>query len=108
MAEVPSHELLVRWRDNDAKLALDRQLPSAGVSDDPNVEKARGVLGDLVEARDAAGREFGATRLVELIRGNRHAGARDLVDAIFAALDAFRGETPPHDDMTAVALRITD
>jgi sigma-B regulation protein RsbU (phosphoserine phosphatase) len=61
----------------------------------------------VFEARDAVGREFGAKRLLDLIRGNRHAGARELVDTIFAALDAFRGETPPHDDMTAVAIKIT-
>jgi phosphoserine phosphatase RsbU/P len=61
----------------------------------------------VFEARDVAGREFGAKRLVDLIRGNCHAGARELVDAIFAALDAFRGETLPHDDMTAVAIKIT-
>ncbi len=61
----------------------------------------------VFEARDAAGREFGARRLVDLVRANRQAGARELVDAIFEALDAFRGETPPHDDMTAVAIKIT-
>jgi sigma-B regulation protein RsbU (phosphoserine phosphatase) len=61
----------------------------------------------VFEARDAAGGEFGATRLVEVITKNRHTGSRGLVDAIFAALDAFRGDTPPHDDMTAVAIKIT-
>jgi sigma-B regulation protein RsbU (phosphoserine phosphatase) len=61
----------------------------------------------VFEARDAAGGEFGATRLVDLVRGNRHKGARDLVDTIFRALDEFRGDTPPHDDMTAVAIKIT-
>ena len=61
----------------------------------------------VFEARDADGREFGARRLVDLVRANRQAGARELVDAIFEALDAFRGETPPHDDMTAVAIKIT-
>jgi hypothetical protein len=29
------------------------------------------------------------------------------VDAIFAAVQDFRGETAPNDDMTAVAIRIT-
>ena len=33
--------------------------------------------------------------------------AREIVDAIFAAVQEFRGDTPPNDDMTAVALRIT-
>jgi sigma-B regulation protein RsbU (phosphoserine phosphatase) len=61
----------------------------------------------VFEARDAANTEFGAKRLLDVIRQNRDAGAHALVDAIFAALDAFRGETPPHDDMTAVAIKIT-
>lgn len=32
--------------------------------------------------------------------------ARELVDAIFAAVQEFRGETTPNDDMTAVAIKI--
>jgi sigma-B regulation protein RsbU (phosphoserine phosphatase) len=61
----------------------------------------------VFEARDAAGGEFGPTGLVDVIGRHRHTSARELVDAIFAAVDAFRGDTPPHDDMTAVAIRIT-
>jgi serine phosphatase RsbU (regulator of sigma subunit) len=48
-----------------------------------------------------------AQRLVDVIRGHRHEGSRELVDTIFQAVDEFRGETPPHDDMTAVAITIT-
>ena len=33
--------------------------------------------------------------------------SREIVDAIFAAVHAFRGDEPPNDDMTAVAVRIT-
>jgi serine phosphatase RsbU (regulator of sigma subunit) len=33
--------------------------------------------------------------------------SRDLVDSIVVELDAFRGDTPPTDDMTAVAIKIT-
>jgi serine phosphatase RsbU (regulator of sigma subunit) len=32
--------------------------------------------------------------------------AREIVDAIFTAVQEFRGDTPPNDDMTAVALKI--
>ena len=32
---------------------------------------------------------------------------RDLVDAIFSAVQDFRGDTLPNDDMTAVALKVT-
>jgi sigma-B regulation protein RsbU (phosphoserine phosphatase) len=61
----------------------------------------------VFEARNAVGSEFGEGRLLDVIKEKRHAGSQQLVDAIFAAVDAFRGETPPHDDMTAVAVKIT-
>jgi phosphoserine phosphatase RsbU/P len=61
----------------------------------------------VFEANDALGREFGADRLLDVIRGVRRQPAKEIVDAIFAAVQDFRGETMPNDDMTAVALRIT-
>jgi len=61
----------------------------------------------VLEANDALGREFGGERLLEVVSSNRRGTARDLVDAIFAAVHEFRGDTPPNDDMTAVALKIT-
>jgi sigma-B regulation protein RsbU (phosphoserine phosphatase) len=61
----------------------------------------------IFEAQDALGREFGARRLVEVVEATGQGSAKDLVDAIFAAVQEFRGHTPPNDDMTAVALRMT-
>jgi len=61
----------------------------------------------VCEANDALGREFGVGRLLHVVSQSRHKGARELVDAIFAAVQDFRGDTPPNDDMTAVALKIT-
>jgi sigma-B regulation protein RsbU (phosphoserine phosphatase) len=61
----------------------------------------------VFEANDALGREFGAERLMEVVAAARQVPARGLVDAIFAAVLEFRGDTPPNDDMTAVALKIT-
>jgi sigma-B regulation protein RsbU (phosphoserine phosphatase) len=60
----------------------------------------------VFEANDALGREFGAERLLEVIGAVRTSTAREIVDAIFSAVQEFRGETPPNDDMTAVALKI--
>jgi sigma-B regulation protein RsbU (phosphoserine phosphatase) len=60
----------------------------------------------VFEANDALGREFGADRLLDVVRAERQKPARELVDAIFAAVQEFRGDTPPNDDMTAVALKI--
>ncbi len=59
------------------------------------------------EANDALGREFGYARLLAVVDRTRHRPAREIVDAIFAAVQEFRGDTPPNDDMTAVALKIT-
>src|SRR5262245_18494330 len=61
----------------------------------------------VFEANDALGREFGADRILELVREVRSRSAREIVDAIFAAVQEFRGDTPPNDDMTAVALKVT-
>jgi phosphoserine phosphatase RsbU/P len=60
----------------------------------------------VFEANDALGREFGAERLLQVVNETRAKTAREIVDAIFAAVQDFRGDTPPNDDMTAVALRI--
>ena len=60
----------------------------------------------VFEANDALGREFGVERLLDVVTAMQQRPARELVDAIFAAVEEFRGETPPNDDMTAVALKI--
>jgi phosphoserine phosphatase RsbU/P len=61
----------------------------------------------VFEANDALGREFGIERLLAVVTAARDQPARALVDAIFSAVQDFRGDTPPNDDMTAVAIRIT-
>jgi sigma-B regulation protein RsbU (phosphoserine phosphatase) len=61
----------------------------------------------VFEANDALGREFGAERLLQVIAETRTQTTREIVDAIFAAVQEFRADTPPNDDMTAVALKIT-
>jgi len=61
----------------------------------------------VFEANDAIGREFGADRLLAVVGGVKHQSAREIVDAIFAAVQEFRGDTPPNDDMTAVVLKVT-
>ena len=59
----------------------------------------------VFEANDAIGREFGAARLLQVVSEVRDKSARELVDAIVAAVQQFRGDTPPNDDMTVVALK---
>jgi len=61
----------------------------------------------VFEANDLLLREFGAARLIKVIEESRDKSAREIVDAIFAAVQDFRGEALPNDDMTAVAVKIT-
>jgi sigma-B regulation protein RsbU (phosphoserine phosphatase) len=61
----------------------------------------------VFEANDGLGREFGGERLIQVVQENSARPARAIVDAIFDAVFAFRGDTPPNDDMTTVALKIT-
>ena len=50
---------------------------------------------------------FGSVRLRQVVEAAFQGSAHDIVDAVFSAVQEFRGETPPNDDMTAVAIRIT-
>jgi len=44
---------------------------------------------------------------MKVIEEVRDRPAKAIVDAIFAAVQEFRGEAQPNDDMTAVAVKIT-
>ncbi len=59
------------------------------------------------EAMNVDGEEFGSGRLVAVVESVRAMGARDIVDMIFDRVEQFRGDAPPNDDMTAVAVKIT-
>jgi sigma-B regulation protein RsbU (phosphoserine phosphatase) len=60
----------------------------------------------VFEANDLLMREFGTARLLRVIEESRERSAREIVDAIFTAVEEFRGEALPNDDMTAVAVKI--
>jgi sigma-B regulation protein RsbU (phosphoserine phosphatase) len=61
----------------------------------------------IFEAMNDSGAEFGARRVCEIIRARRTGTARGIVDAIFDAVNVFRGAAPQNDDMTAVAVKVT-
>ena len=61
----------------------------------------------VFEANDLLLREFGSARLMKVLEEVRDLPAKQMVDAIFAAVAEFRGEAQPNDDMTAVAVKIT-
>jgi sigma-B regulation protein RsbU (phosphoserine phosphatase) len=61
----------------------------------------------VFEAMDGQGQEFTAARLIDVVAGLRGQPAAKVVEGIFEAVSQWRGDTPPNDDMTAVAVRIT-
>jgi sigma-B regulation protein RsbU (phosphoserine phosphatase) len=61
----------------------------------------------VFEAMDEHGREFTPARVIDVVRRSRDLPSSAIVEAIFAAAAEWRGDAPPNDDMTAVAVRIT-
>jgi sigma-B regulation protein RsbU (phosphoserine phosphatase) len=59
------------------------------------------------EAMTREGEEFGAERLLEVVRRVRHETAREIVQAIAGAVDDHRAGFPSNDDTTIVALKIS-
>jgi len=62
----------------------------------------------VFEALNESGVEFGASRVCEIVERNRHLTARGIVDAVFQGVTDFRGNRTQDDDMTAVAVKITN
>jgi sigma-B regulation protein RsbU (phosphoserine phosphatase) len=62
----------------------------------------------IFEATNQEGQEFGARRLCEVVLEHRTQSARAIVDAIFDAVTSFQQSGPRTDDMTAVAVKITE
>jgi len=59
----------------------------------------------ILERRDPAGEFFGEERLLATIGRHPRAGAEDLVEAVFAATDAFGAGRPFDDDATLVVVK---
>ena len=58
------------------------------------------------EARNGSGELFGEGRVIDLVRENRNAHARELVDLLHNAVTSFSGSQEPSDDLTCVAVGI--
>jgi len=61
----------------------------------------------VFEAMNGQGQEFTAARLIQVVGTLRDQPPAQVVNGIFSAVESWRGDTPPNDDMTAVAVRIT-
>jgi sigma-B regulation protein RsbU (phosphoserine phosphatase) len=61
----------------------------------------------ISETFNADGEEFGQARVGQVALAHRHKPAKDIVDAIFGAMQAFRGDAEQTDDQTCVVVKIT-
>ena len=61
----------------------------------------------VFEAMNRAGEEFGARRLLDVVRAARDGSAQEIAHAINVAVDEHRAGFPPNDDSTILVLRLT-
>jgi phosphoserine phosphatase RsbU/P len=61
----------------------------------------------IIEAFNEAGEEFGSARMIEVIEQTHQQTAKDIVGALFGAMQAFRKEAAQSDDQTVVVVKIT-
>ncbi|MCX7680006.1 MAG: SpoIIE family protein phosphatase [Spirochaetes bacterium] len=61
----------------------------------------------ITEMRNEKKEEYGYGRLQRLLLQNHQRNAKELVELIVNDVDEFRGDAPPHDDMTILVLKRT-
>ena len=92
--------------------------PALGLFDEPvegPFEARRATLGTgevlaivsdgVTEAMSSDGREFGDDRLLELLRQAQGRPATQVLQRLVSAIEAWRGDARPNDDLTALVLR---
>lgn len=62
----------------------------------------------ILDASNAAGEQFGRSRLHALVERNCEKSAEEIVAAIFEAVNAFVGDVAAFDDQTVVAIKVKD
>jgi sigma-B regulation protein RsbU (phosphoserine phosphatase) len=60
------------------------------------------------ETENDKGQRFGKAPIFDIIRRNSKAGANEIMQAIIAALNEFRGGIAPEDDVTLMVIKIEE
>ena len=108
--------LLLKGASSDVVLLKAKGI-ALGVTEDVNLQSVRVDLrpGDVLvlytdgvtEAINDREEEFGEERLLAVITENRVLPAEVILEKILAAITAFAGDRPQHDDITCMVLRAT-
>ncbi len=59
----------------------------------------------ITEMRNAEKEEYGLQRVYNLLMKNHHLNASEFLDLLISDVENFRGDTPPHDDTTAMVFK---
>lgn len=59
----------------------------------------------ITEMRNSEKEEYGLQRVYNLLMKNHHLSASDFLDLLINDVEIFRGDTPPHDDTTAMVFK---
>ncbi len=100
VVELPSTSSPLGMMDERPRTAVDQPTLQVG---DVLLVTSDGVN----EAMDADEQQFGWDRTVDVVRDRSDASARELVDAVFVAVEAFRESPTPTDDITVVVVKRT-
>ena len=105
---------LIRRADGQIEEVMSRGMV-LGIMDDMTYDEATAALAaddilllytdGITEAMNADGELFGKARLTAAVAQATPATARDLIDAILAAVRDYTGDTPPADDLTIVTVK---
>jgi len=60
----------------------------------------------FTEAMNSVHEEFGEKKFVDLIAQNRNRSAKELIDILVKAIHEFSKDTPQHDDMTVIVIKM--
>jgi len=58
------------------------------------------------DTESSSGVPFGVERMLEVVRGNRHLSATEIVETLYRSVRDFAEGTPQQDDITAVVLKV--
>jgi serine phosphatase RsbU (regulator of sigma subunit) len=64
------------------------------------------VTDGIIEAHSGADDLFGTQRMLEVVRSNRQRSAREIVGALYQAVEEFCGVRAQLDDMTAIVMKV--
>jgi sigma-B regulation protein RsbU (phosphoserine phosphatase) len=110
------HDFPVLVRRNGETIALTSTGPALGVLPDAAheivtvpVQEGDCILlftDGITDTTSCTGKQYGASRLRDLLIGNRHRGPREIVRAIAKDLEWFSGTRRPEDDRTLMVIKM--